>query len=104
MIKASQIAAKAIVRIFLFLILLALVPVFSGDSFNKQLNNIYFATNNKWILAYPVLLILGFIALLVTCTVKKYTKPDLNWLLVINTVMLIVYGITVFIRISHLIK
>ncbi|MEO6521467.1 MAG: hypothetical protein ABIN91_07315 [Mucilaginibacter sp.] len=102
--KASQIAAKVVVRLFLFLILLALVPVFTGSSIDKQLQGIYLTTNNKWVLVYPILLILGFITLLIICTIKKYSKPDLNWLLVVNTVVLIVYGITVFIRISHLIK
>jgi hypothetical protein len=102
--KASQIAAKVVVRLFLFLVLLALVPVFTGTSIDKQLQGIYVITNNKWILAYPILLILGFITLLIICTIKKYSKPDLNWLLVINTLMLIAYGITVIIRISHLIK
>jgi cytochrome c biogenesis protein CcdA len=102
--KASQIAAKVSVRLFLFLILLALVPVFTGTSVDKQLQGIYLITNNKWVLAFPILLIAGFVTLLIICTIKKYTKPDLNWLLVVNTVMLIAYGITVFIRVSHFIK
>lgn len=102
--KTSRIAAKVVVRLFFFLILLALVPVFNGNSLDKQLHDTYIMTNNRWILAYPILLISGFIALLVICTIKKYTKPDLNWLLVLNTLMLIAYGISVFIRISHLIK
>jgi len=102
--KISQIAAKIVVRLFLFLILLALVPVFTGSGIDKQLQGIYLMTNNKWVLVYPIILILGFIGLLIICTIKKYSKPDLNWLLVVNTVILIVYGITVFIRVSHLIK
>lgn len=102
--KTSQIAAKVAVRLFLFLILLALVPVFTGGNIDKQLQNIYITTNHRWILAYPILLILGFVTLFVMCTIKKYTKPDLNWLLVLNTLMLIAYGVSVYIRLSHLIK
>jgi cytochrome c biogenesis protein CcdA len=102
--KTSRIAAKVIVRLFLFLILLALVPLFTGGTVDKQLQNIYLTTNNKWAFVYPILLILGFIALLVVCTIKKYTKPDLNWLLVLNTTILIIYGIMFYIRLSHLIK
>jgi hypothetical protein len=102
--KISSIAAKVAVRLFLFLILLALLPLFTGHTLDAQLQNIYITTNNKWVLVCPILLILGFIALLVLCTIKKYTKPDLNWLLVLNTVILIVYGAAVYIRIYHLIN
>ena len=102
--KTSRIAAKVAVRLFLFLILLALVPFFTGNTTDTQLQNIYITASNKWVFAYPILLALGFIALLVLCTIKKYTKPDLNWLLVLNTLMLIVYGATVFVRILHIIK
>jgi hypothetical protein len=42
-----------------------------------------YAQKHPYMLAFPILLILGFIALLVLCSVKKYSKADLNWLLVI---------------------
>jgi hypothetical protein len=101
--RSSQIAAKVVVRLFFFLILLALVPLFTGGQIDKQLHNTYIMTNNKLALISPILLMLGFIALLVICTIQKYAKPDINWLLVLNTVILIIYGITVYVRISHLI-
>ncbi|EHQ25644.1 hypothetical protein [Mucilaginibacter paludis] len=102
--KISRIAAKVMVRLLLFLVLLALVPFFTGNTMNQQLHEIYIMTNNKWILIFPILLLIGFITLLITCTVQKYTKPDINWLLVLNSVMLIAYGISIYIRLSHLIK
>jgi hypothetical protein len=43
----------------------------------------------------------GFIGLLVTCTIKKYKVVDLNWLLVVNTLVLIAYVAAIFIRIYH---
>lgn len=100
--KVSQIAAKVVVRIFFFLLLMAMVPFVKGDG--DKLSHLYLLPRNPWVLAFPILLILGFIGLLVTCAIKKYNKQDLNWLLVVNTVVLIAYGITLYIRIMQLLK
>ena len=95
--KASQIAAKTVVRIFLLLLLISTIPFLQGD--NAKLQNFNFIIHQKWTLIFPVLLILGFIGLLITCTIKKYKVADLNWLLVVNTVVLMAYGIAVFIKV-----
>ncbi|AMR31896.1 hypothetical protein A0256_10910 [Mucilaginibacter sp. PAMC 26640] len=100
--KASQIAAKAVVRIFFILLLLALLPFAQGDT--SKLQHLYFAPKHAYMLAFPILLILGFIALLVICSIKKYSKADLNWLLVINTVVLIAYTATLYFSIYRMIK
>ena len=100
--KISQIAAKAVVRVFYFLLLLALVPYLQGD--HTKLEHLYLMPKNIWSLTFPILLILGFITLLVICSIKKYSKQDLNWLLVINTVVLIAYAVTLYIRIYQLTK
>ena len=100
--KISQIAAKIVVRIFFILLLIALVPFIKGDA--AKLQHLYLMPNNVLTLAFPILLILGFIFLLVVCAIKKYSKQDLNWLLVINTVVLIAYAVTLYIRIFQLIK
>ncbi|RFZ82158.1 hypothetical protein DYU05_16185 [Mucilaginibacter terrenus] len=98
--KASQIAAKAVVRVFFALILLALVMFINGD--RTKLQHIYLAPKHLYTLVAPLLLIIGFITLLVLCSVKKYTKPDLNWLLVVNTVVLLVYLGTLFFAVQKL--
>ena len=95
--KISQIAAKAAVRVFLLALLIATVPVLQGD--NPKLEQYNFVIHQKWTLIFPSLLILGFIGLLITCTIKKYKAPDLNWLLVVNTLVLMAYGIAIFIRV-----
>ena len=100
--KASQIAAKIATRLFLILLCIALIPFLQGD--NTKLHHLYLTTPNKWTLVFPILLMLGFIALFVICTIKKYKEADLNWLLVLNTVILIIYGVTLFIRIYQLVK
>jgi quinol-cytochrome oxidoreductase complex cytochrome b subunit len=99
--KFSQIVAKAVVRVFFIMLLMALIPYLQGN--NTKLEHIYLMPKNAWSLAFPILLILGFVVLLVICSIKKYSKQDLNWLLVINTVVLIAY-VTVYIRIYQLTK
>jgi cytochrome bd-type quinol oxidase subunit 2 len=102
MLKASQIAAKVVTRLFFILILVACIPYMQGD--NHKLNNLYFTTQHKWLFAFPILLIIGFISLLVVCTVKKYKELDLNLLLILNTLILLAYGTMLYIRVWHLVK
>jgi hypothetical protein len=97
--KASQVAAKIIVRLFIILLIAAVVPYFTSS--NDRLKHFDFVIYNKWTLIFPAVLIGGFIGLLITCTIKKYKVVDLNWLLVVNTLVLMAYGIAVFIRIYH---
>lgn len=97
--KTSQIAAKAVVRVFLILLLAATIPFIQGD--NAKLQNFNFIIREPWTLIFPVILILGFVSLLITCTIKKYKVVDLNWLLVVNTLVLIAYGIAIFIKVYH---
>jgi len=100
--KTSQIAAKIATRLFLIFLCIALIPFLQGD--NSKLSQLYLTVPNKWTLVFPVLLMLGFIALFVLVSIKKYKATDLNWLLVLNTVVLLIYGIMLFIRIYHAIK
>jgi quinol-cytochrome oxidoreductase complex cytochrome b subunit len=100
--KTSQIAAKIVTRLFFFLLLIALVPFVNGDT--SKLQHLYLTPKHSWTLAFPILLILGFITLLVICSIKRFSKTDLNWLLVLNTVVLMAYAITLYIRIYQLIK
>jgi len=95
--KTSQIAAKAVVRVFLILLLASTIPFLQGD--NAKLQNFNFTIHHAWTLIFPIILVLGFIGLLITCTIKKYKVIDLNWLLVVNTLVLMAYGIAVFIKV-----
>ncbi|GGH15757.1 hypothetical protein [Mucilaginibacter phyllosphaerae] len=100
--KTSQIAAKIVTRLFFFLLLIALIPFLQGDT--AKLQHLYLTPIHVWTLAFPILLILGFIALLVICSIKKFSKTDLNWLLVLNTLVLMAYAVTLYIRIYQLIS
>lgn len=99
--KASQLAVKIVTRLFFILLIVALVPFFVGD--NYKLKHLYLHTPNKWTRAFPILLMLGFITLFVLCSIKKYKEADLNWLLVLNTVILIVYSVTLGFRIYQMV-
>ncbi|SDS17907.1 hypothetical protein SAMN05216490_0682 [Mucilaginibacter mallensis] len=95
--KTSQIVAKVVVRLFFFLLLIATVPFIAGN--NAKLQNFNFVIRQKWTLVFPAILLGGFIGLLVLCTIKKYKEIDLNWLLVVNTLVLMAYGLAIFIKV-----
>ena len=99
--KTSQFITKIVVRLFFLLMVIALVPPFlMGDK--SKLQHIYLSFHHGWQLICPSILILGFISLLIICTAKKYKETDLNWLLVLNTVILTIYGAAIYIRILHI--
>ena len=99
--KVSQFVTKIVIRVFFILLFVAMIPVFQGD--NTKLQHFYFTFHNKWEMIFPGILILAFVILLTTCAIKRYKETDLNWLLVLNTVILTAYGIAIFIRISHVV-
>ncbi|MDB5025481.1 MAG: hypothetical protein JWP78_3236 [Mucilaginibacter sp.] len=98
--KTSSIIARAVSRLFLLFILLAVIFLFQGDSSNLQ--HLYIVTKSRWLFVFPVILIGGFIFFFIRCTLKKYKEADSNWLLIINTLVLMAYCATLFIRIYEL--
>ena len=100
--KTTQIVTKIAVRLFFSLLIIALVPPFLiGDK--SKLTHIYLIFHHPWQMIPPAVLIAAFIGLLIACSVKKYKEPDLNWLLTLNTVILTIYGVAIYIRILHII-
>jgi hypothetical protein len=100
--KSSRFVAKLVSRLFLLLLLLAIVPLFQAD--RAKLHSLYFVTAHKWILIFPCILVGGFLTLFIGCTIQKYTKPDWNWLLVVNTIVLMAYCATIYIKVLQLIR
>jgi hypothetical protein len=99
--KASRFLTKIVIRVFFVLVFFALVPVFIGDQ--SKFKNIYFTFRHKWEMIFPLVLLTCFITLLITCAYRKFNELELNWLLILNTVILTVYGIAIFIKIAHMV-
>jgi len=99
--KVSKLVTKIVVRVFFILLLAVSVPFFAGD--HSKYQNIYFAFPHKWEMILPGIIIVSFLFLLITCAIKKYSEPELNWLLIVNTVVLLAYGIAIFIRVSRMV-
>ncbi|QJD97405.1 hypothetical protein HH214_16775 [Mucilaginibacter robiniae] len=97
--ERSRLIAKLAVRTFLIFLLAALSAVIINQG---KLQHVGYINLYQWRMIFPVLLIAGFITLLILCTVKKYRVADLNWLLVINTVTLMAYGVAISLRIAQL--
>src|SRR4051812_4693821 len=98
--KTSGIVAKAVSRLFLLLLVLAIVPLFRADS--TKLHNLYITAHSKWLFIFPMVLVGGFVYFLIRCIIHKYKEPDSNWLLVINTVVLMAYCATLFLKVYQL--
>jgi hypothetical protein len=95
--KLSKFFAKLMVRIFFILILAAGVGVWQGGDKLKHLGYINLL---QWRMIFPALLIGGFIALVLAASIKKYNNMELNWLLVVNTLMLIIYAMAIFMKVA----
>jgi len=100
--KTSQIVAKAVVRFFFLALVLATIPLFQADG--DKLHHLYIVANNKWLFFFPILLMVAFLYFFIRCNMKKYTETEMNWVLVVNTIVLMAYGATIFIRVYELIK
>jgi len=98
--KTSGIVAKAVSRLFLLLLVLAVVPLFQVD--RNKLKHLYIVTSSKWLFAFPVILVGGFVYFLIRCILNKYKEPDSNWLLVVKTLILMAYCATLFIKVYQL--
>lgn len=87
----SKIIAKALVRVFLLVLILGFTPLFMGEEMANSLSSVYLYITNRWALVFPALLLLIFIVLLILALRQKYSKVDINWMLSLNAILLIVY-------------
>jgi Kef-type K+ transport system membrane component KefB len=98
--NTSGIIAKSVARLFLLLLLLAIIPLFQVDG--SKLQHLYIVSKSKWLFVFPVILVGGFVYFFIRSTINKYKEPDINWLLVINTFVLMAYCATLFFRVYQL--
>lgn len=88
------------VRLVFILLLVAGFAIVQNNGKLQQLGSINLY---QWRLIFPVILIGGFMGLSIATALKKYNQPDLNFLLIVNSVMLIIYGMAVFFQISRIV-
>jgi len=98
--KTSKFLAKFMVRLVFILLLVAGFAIVQNSGKLQQLGSINLY---QWRLVFPVILIGGFMGLSIATALKKYNQPDLNFLLIVNSVMLVIYGMAVFFQISRIV-
>jgi len=99
--KVSKVVTKIVLRVFIILLVAAMVPLFQGDQ--SKLQHIYLTFHYSWQLVFPAIIIISFFFLLIACGRKKFNEPEMNWLLVVNTIVLLVYVIAISIKVMHMI-
>lgn len=99
--KISRTAAKTAVRIFIIILFMGILPFISGQDqpWEAKLANAHLVIPNKWTLVFPAILFVGFLILTILCMKNKYRQTDINWLLVLNAVILITYLVMLYSRI-----
>lgn len=98
--KISKVAAKTAIRIFIIILFFGLLPFVAGDQeWDQRIAGAHLIIPNKWTLAYPGILFLGFLTLTIVCLKTKYRDVYFNWLLVFNTVILLIYLVMLYSRI-----
>ncbi|WP_295675466.1 hypothetical protein [uncultured Mucilaginibacter sp.] len=99
--KVSKVVTKIVLRVFVILLVAAMVPLFQGDQ--AKLQHIYLTFHYSWQLVFPAIIIISFLFLLITCGLKKFNEPEMNWLLVVNTVVLLAYVIAISIKVMQIV-
>ncbi|MGV3761862.1 hypothetical protein [Parapedobacter sp.] len=99
----SQFAAKILVRLFILLLLFAFAPVVLEQEATRSYSDTFVYIENKWALIFPGLLFVSFLVLLFLTLRHKYQKTDLNWMLSLNSALLIAYVTLVYVRLYPII-
>ncbi|MGK6349879.1 hypothetical protein [Parapedobacter sp. DT-150] len=99
----SKFIAKLLVRLFILLLLFALAPFVFEKKTARPLEQTFVYMEHKWALIFPGLLFLSFFVLLVLTLRHRYQQTDLNWMLSLNTALLVVYVVMLYVRLYPLI-
>ncbi len=99
----SKFIAKLLVRLFILLLLFALVPFALEKETVMPLDHIFLYITNKWAFLFPGLLFLSFLTLLILTLRGRYGKTDLNWMLSLNAFLLIIYLVLLYARLYPII-
>ena len=99
----SKFVSKLLVRLFILLLAAGIVPMFPDKQIAAKMEATYVYIENKWVFIFPLILFLSFLTLLILTGRTKHQKTDLNWMLALNTLLLIIYVIMLFIRLAPVI-
>lgn len=99
----SKFTVKLLIRLFFLMLLFAFAPFVLEKETKVPLEQTYLYITNKWAFIFPGLLFLSFLTLLIITLKQNYQKTDLNWMLSLNTVLLLVYLIMLYSRLYPII-
>ncbi|SFB91119.1 hypothetical protein SAMN05421747_10251 [Parapedobacter composti] len=99
----SKFVAKLLVRLFMLLLLFSFAPFILEQETIRPLSQTFVYITNKWAFIFPGLLFVSFLALLILTLRNKYRHIDINWMLSLNTALLIGYLIMLYVKIYPLI-
>lgn len=92
----SKFVTKLLVRLFVILLLIGIVPIYLDEEVKKNLEVTYIYIANKWVFIFPIILFLSFLTLLILTGRAKHEQEDLNWMLALNTALLIIYLVMLY--------
>lgn len=98
----SMFTAKLLTRLFILLLLFSMAPFLIDKQLSARAEHIYVYLENKWTFIFPGTLFLSFLTLLIMTLRKRYAQTDLNWMLSLNTIILIIYLILLYMRLYPL--
>lgn len=93
----SKIVAKSIFRLFVVIIIIFIAFYLNADQSRLESTPLYF--QNKWVIAFPVILLLLYSFLLITVQRNKYKHPEINWLFTLSGIFIIAYLLLLMSRI-----
>jgi len=97
-LTTSKFISKLLVRLFMLILAAAIAPMFVDKQIAARMETTYVYIENKWVFIFPLILFLSFLTLLVLTGRAKHEKTDLNWMLSLNTLLLIIYVVMLFVR------
>lgn len=91
----SKMIAKAVLRITVILIAFPIIVYFTNPEVMAQ--RVFFP--HRWAVVFPILLLLVFVALLITVLRDKYTKIEYNWFFSLTGIFVCIYLVSFYVRI-----
>jgi cytochrome bd-type quinol oxidase subunit 2 len=100
----SQIAAKVSSRLFIVLLAIGILPIWLNTEWKDRLDEMYVYIPHQWTLIFPVLFLISFLTLYILAAQKKFKNEEYNWLLTLNSTLLIIYLVLLFYRLYPMIQ